>query len=90
LHENQKQSTMVIRGPLILFLFLFLFVQLVASGGVATPNYVNRSSFPAGFLFGTASSSYQVCFWIYVSFNECSKPMTSGFFKFDFGFGYAV
>jgi hypothetical protein len=54
---------MVIRGPLILFLNIVqLVADSVASGGVATPNYdVNRSSFPVGFIFGTASSSYQVC-----------------------------
>ncbi|GLT54554.1 hypothetical protein SLA2020_277460 [Shorea laevis] len=55
---------MGIRGPLILLLIVQLVVDdSVASGGVATPNsdldYVNRSSFPVGFIFGTASSSYQ-------------------------------
>lgn len=66
--ENQKQSIMGInRGPFLLFLIVM--VGSVAWGEGEIQNYdskysVNRSSFPEGFIFGTASSSYQVCVYI--------------------------
>lgn len=50
----------------MLRLLLVLGITISYSNGVSatTANYdtalLNRSSFPAGFLFGTASSSYQV------------------------------
>lgn len=56
---------MAMQGYFILRLFLLL---LLSSVGIIkasdTPNYgtalLNRSSFPEGFIFGTASASYQV------------------------------
>ena len=63
--ENQKQSIMGInRGPFLQFLIVMVGSVALVEG--VTQNYdskysVNRSSFPEGFIFGTASSSYQVC-----------------------------
>ncbi|KAL3718690.1 hypothetical protein ACJRO7_003761 [Eucalyptus globulus] len=56
---------MGLQGHMLLTSFVVLVVlsSLIKSGATATPMYdtalLNRSSFPAGFLFGTASASYQ-------------------------------
>jgi hypothetical protein len=54
---------MEIKGLLHLF-FIFLVLSVVHSSedGLKDSNLaaINRSNFPAGFIFGTASSAYQV------------------------------
>ncbi|OVA10274.1 Glycoside hydrolase [Macleaya cordata] len=50
---------MVNVGSLLLFCFLVLVSSVAHSEAVHDSKIFNRSSFPAGFIFGTASSSYQ-------------------------------
>ncbi len=63
--ENQKQSIMGnIRGPFLLFLIVLIGSVAQCQGSIFKNydlNSVNRGTFPEGFIFGTASSSYQVC-----------------------------
>lgn len=55
---------MALQGILLLVLLTFL-SNAVATSIATTPSHydvasINRSTFPAGFIFGTASSAYQV------------------------------
>jgi hypothetical protein len=63
LYNKRQLITMEIKGLLHLF-FIFLVLSVVHSSedGLKDSNLaaINRSNFPAGFIFGTASSAYQV------------------------------
>jgi hypothetical protein len=56
---------MAFQGYRVVLLGLLVFVGLLIDNSIATtPSHhtasLNRSSFPAGFIFGTAEASYQV------------------------------
>jgi len=56
---RETKTMMAFEGYLLLGL-LVLLGSLTSSTGAHETVSLNRSSFPAGFIFGTASSSYQV------------------------------
>ena len=61
--HNQKQQAMALKYKLILaHLFLFAFIISVSHCDENVPlvNGLNRSSFPSHFVFGAATSAYQV------------------------------
>ncbi|RXH90415.1 hypothetical protein DVH24_035179 [Malus domestica] len=63
-HQNLQVMSLQLGSPLSCVLLLLVGVALTSSKAAITPSrydtaFLNRSSFPAGFIFGTASASYQ-------------------------------
>ena len=64
-HPCTKTKIMAYQGYRVVLPGLLVFVGLLIGNSIAaTPSHrtasLNRSSFPAGFIFGTAAASYQV------------------------------
>jgi len=66
IHATQKMESLM---RLVLVLFLFFVVFFVPLDHVSSES-ISRANFPDGFVFGTASSAYQVTFFFFFIFSK--------------------
>ena len=64
MYANQKNMLRLNRCMSLVFLVGLLYLWEVCLAANNASVVIKRSSFPKGFVFGTASSAYQVCFCI--------------------------